>query len=101
MSELQTLILDYGADSVDAKDAACEICERGMRFHSPWRFSFGSVLRLAFTLEDGRIEAEACVVDCTPASAREYQTTLLFVEPPPALRASLGKFSVSKPRFRQ
>ncbi|MEI8233580.1 MAG: hypothetical protein WCH57_02715 [Verrucomicrobiota bacterium] len=88
------LYLDYGVDAVDAEDAACEICERGMRFNSPWRFALGSVLRLAFAFEDGearRIEAEAYVVDCQAGEGREYQTTLAFVEAPQELRDSLGK----------
>jgi hypothetical protein len=91
------LYLDYGVDAVDAEDAACEICERGMRFNSPWRFSLGTILRLAFAFEDGeprRIEAEAYVVDCQAGEeGREYQTTLAFVEAPQELRNSLGRVS--------
>ena len=88
------LFLDYGIDAVDAEGAACEICERGMRFNSPWQFALGTFLHLAFAFEDGssrRIEAEAYVVDCLAGEEREYQTTLAFVEPPEELRASLGK----------
>ncbi|MDD5350279.1 MAG: hypothetical protein PHQ12_08725 [Chthoniobacteraceae bacterium] len=91
-----SIYLDYGADAVAAEDAACEICERGMRFKSPWRFSLGSVLRISFAFEDGaprRIEADACVAECLAGEGREYQTTLAFVEAPQELRASLGKVS--------
>lgn len=91
-----SIFLDYGVDAVDAEDAACEICERGMRFKSPWRFTPGSVLRIAFALDDGaprRIEADACVAECRAGEGREYETTLAFVEMPQELRASLGKVS--------
>ena len=98
MSESQpirpSLYLDYGADAVDAEDAACEICERGMRFSSPWRFALGSILRIAIAFDDGaphRIEADACVAECLAGEGKEYRTTLAFVETPQELRASLGK----------
>lgn len=100
MSESQpirpSLYLDYGADAVDAEDAACEICERGMRFNSPWRFALGSVVRIAIAFDDGephRIEADACVAECLAGEGKEYRTTLAFVEAPQELRASLGKVS--------
>lgn len=83
-------------DAVDAEDAACEVCERGMRFKAPWRFEIGAVLHIAFAIQDGtpcRVEAEGLVVDCVPGREREYQTTLLFVETSQELRASLGKVS--------
>ena len=100
MSESQpirpALYLDYGADAVDAEDAACEICERGMRFNSPWHFTIGSILRIAIAFDDGtphRIEADACVAECLAGEGKEYRTTLAFVETPQELRASLGKVS--------
>jgi hypothetical protein len=90
------LFLDYGADAVDAETAACEVCERGMRFKSQWKFDQGALLHIAFAFEDGvtrRIEAEGFVVECVTVAQREYQTTLAFLETPQELRASLGKFS--------
>lgn len=87
------LFLDYGADAVDAETASCEICERGMRFHSQWKFELGAVLKLAFAFEDGaprRIEAEGLVIECAPLEGRHFQTTLAFLETPQELRASLG-----------
>ena len=91
-----SIYLDYGADAIDGKDAACEICERGMRFKSQWQFAPGSMLHIAFAFEDGapcRIEAEGLIIESAPTGEREYQTTLAFVEPPPELRDSLGKVS--------
>jgi len=91
-----SIFLDYGADAVGAEDAACEICERGMRFSSHWQFTLGAVLHIAFAFEDSapcRIEAEGLVVDCIATGKKEYQTTLAFVDPPQALRDSLGKVS--------
>lgn len=90
------MFLDYGADAVDAETAACEICERGMRFSSPWRFDLGAVLRIVFAFEDDspqRVEAEGFVVECTPAEDGIHQTTLAFLEPAQDFRASLGKVS--------
>ena len=90
------LFLDYGADAVDAETAACEVCERGMRFRSQWRFEIGAVLRVAFAFEDGatqRIEAEGLVIECTADGCQIFQTTLAFLETPQELRASLGKVS--------
>ena len=100
MSELHPIrpciYLDYGADAVNAADAACEICERGMRFCSPWQFTIGSLLHIAFAFEDGspcRIEVEGCVVECCNTGGKEHLTTLAFVELPQELRAMLGKVS--------
>ena len=90
------LFLDYGADAVDADTAACEVCERGMRFRSQWQFDLGAVLRVAFAFDDGapkRIEAEGLVVECEPDGVKIYQTTLAFVETPQELRKSLGRVS--------
>ena len=90
------LFLDYGADAVDGETAACEICERGMRFRAPWRFDLGAMLNIAFALNDGdarRIEAEGYVVDCAKDETGTYQTTLAFLETPQQLRESLGKVS--------
>ena len=90
-----SLFLDYGADAVDGEDAACEICERGMRFKAPWQFQIGAVLHIAFALDDSpcRIEVEGLVVECLETGVREKQTTLAFVDVPQELRASLGKVS--------
>ena len=90
------IYLDYGADAVDAADAACELCERGMRFCSPWQFTVGSLLHIAFAIEDcspSRIEVEGCVVECLATGDRGHLTTLAFVEMPPELRDILGKVS--------
>ena len=90
------IYLDYGADAVDAADAACEICERGMRFCSHWQFTVGSLLHIAFAVDEGspcRIELEGCVVECLATGSSAYLTTLAFVEMPPELRAMLGKVS--------
>lgn len=96
-----SIYLDYGADAVSGEDAACEICERGMRFCSQWRFEVGSVLQVGFAFDDTAqkpLEAEGLVVDCCRTGEREYLTTLAFVELSPALRASLGQVS-KKLRF--
>jgi hypothetical protein len=90
------LFLDYGADAVDAETAACEVCERGMRFRSQWRFEVGAVLQIAFAFNDGtsqRIQVEGLVVDCAQDEPPIYRTTLAFVDAPAALKASLGKVS--------
>lgn len=91
-----SLFLDYGADAVAGEDAACEVCERGMRFRSHWQFAPGAVLHIAFAFDDGerrRVEVEGIVVECTAISPREHQSTLAFVEMPEELRACLGKVS--------
>ena len=90
------LFLDYGADAIDAEDAACEICERGMRFKARWQFSVGAVLHIAFAFEEGasqRVEVEGLVADCLRVSEKEYQTTVAFMDLPKELRANLGKVS--------
>ena len=89
-----SIYLDYGADAINAADAACEICERGMRFSAQWHFEVGTVLHIAIAFEEGspcRIEAESLVIECLPIGCCEYLITLAFVEPPPELRALLGK----------
>ena len=100
MSDPQTIrpaiFLDYGADAIEGADAACEICERGMRFSSQWQFKVGSVLHIAFAFHEGgpcRIEAEGLVVECLSAGCKEHLTTLAFVETPRELRDMLGKVS--------
>ena len=91
-----SIYLDYGIDAVDAEDAACEICERGMRFTAQWRFAVGAMLNIAFSLEDGRprpIKVEGLVIECIRTTEKEYQTTLAFVDTPQELRASLDQVS--------
>lgn len=91
-----SIFLDYGADAVAGEDAACEICERGMRFTAQWRFTIGTMLQVAFAFEDGaarRIEAEGLVIECCQVAQHEFLTTLAFVEIPQELRESLGKVS--------
>ena len=88
------IYLDYGADAIDPADAACELCERGMRFCSPWQFTVGSLLHICFAFEEEapcRIEVEGCVVECLCTGDKEHLTTLAFVEMPGELRAMLGK----------
>ena len=90
------IFLDYGLDAVDADDAACEICERGMRFKAQWQFTLGTMLHIAFALgddESSRIQVEAMVIDCAATERKAYQTTLSFLEIPQELRESLGKVS--------
>lgn len=91
-----SIFLDYGVDGTCGEDAACEVCERGMRFKSRWQFSLGTVLSIAFAFDEGspqRVEAEGIVIESTTAGEREYLTTLAFVDIPPALRTTLGKVS--------
>ena len=91
-----SIFLDYGADAVTAEDAACEICERGMRFCSQWQFAVGAVLHISFAFDEGtpcRIDVEGLVVECLAKAENEYCTTLSFVDPPCELRAYLGKVS--------
>ena len=88
------IYLDYGADAIDGADADCELCERGMRFCSPWQFTVGSLLHIAFALEEGaprRIEVDGCVVECLATGGKAHLTTLAFVEMPGELREMLGK----------
>ena len=97
-----SIYLDYGADAVSADDAACEICERGMRFSSQWQFEVSSVLQIAFAFEgdaERHIEAEGLVVECCRTGEKEYLTTLAFVEISQQLRDSLGQVS-QRLRFR-
>jgi hypothetical protein len=91
-----SIYLDYGTDAVTAEDAACEICERGMRFNSHWQFEIGSVLQIAFAFENDprrRIEAEGLVIECCRTGEREYLSTLAFVDISKELRDSLGQVS--------
>lgn len=83
-------------DGVCGDDTGCEVCERGMRFYSPWRFEVGSLMRVAFAIEGSpmvRIETEGMVAECARQEPRRYLTTLAFVEVPRELRANLGKVS--------
>ena len=79
-------------DPVDAADAACEICERGMRLCTERQFVPGAVLEITFACDSWSdpLRAEGTVVECTPDSAGRWVTTLLFLEISRELRASLG-----------
>lgn len=94
------LYLDYGADCVSGEDAACELCSRGMRFRSTWRFEIGSLIKIALrhtpTGESSaeRLEVEAMVVDSVPVeNSAVLLTTLAFIDPPETLRSALGEVS--------
>lgn len=95
-----SLFLEYGLDGTSGDDAACEVCERGMRFKSRWQFDLGAMLQIAFLFEgetaahrSSRIEAEGMVIECKQEGDRTHLTTLSFLEPPKELRTLLGKFS--------
>ena len=90
------IFLEYGLDGTSGDDAACEICERGMRFRSRWKFDLGTMLNIAFSFEEGtprRVEAESIVIECAPDGEKRHLTTLAFLDPPRELRANLGKVS--------
>lgn len=91
-----SIYLDYGVDGATSEDAACEICERGMRFRSQWHFAGNTLLNVAFAFdgdERQRVEAEALVIEVLREEGGSYLTTLAFIEAPPELRANLGKVS--------
>lgn len=91
-----SIYLDYGVDGASGEDAACEICERGMRFKSRWQFELEAILNVAFSFAEGsprKVEAEGMVIDCSPSGEGEYLTTLAFLDPPPELGATLGEVS--------
>ena len=90
------IFLDYGADSVSGEDTSCEVCSRGMRFRSRWKFELSAVLNIAFSFHEEtptRFEAEGIVIECCPEGDGLHLTTLAFVEVPKDLRAALGKVS--------
>jgi hypothetical protein len=90
------IFLDYGADSTTGDDASCEVCSRGMRFRSRWKFDLSTVLNIAFSFHDrthNRFEAEGIVIECCPEGDGLHLTTLAFVEVPKDLQAALGKVS--------
>ena len=90
------IFLDYGADSASGEDASCEVCSRGMRFRSRWKFELSAVLNIAFSFHEktaNRFEAEGIVIECCPEGEGLHRTTLAFVEVPKDLRAALGKVS--------
>jgi len=99
-----SIFLEYGLDGTAGDDAACEVCERGMRFCARWQFEVGTLLNIAFTFEqpgEERVEAEGVVVECSPSGPRNYRTTLAFVDPPRGLRSQLGKVSARLVSARQ
>lgn len=94
--EQPAIYLEYGLDGACGDDTTCEVCEKGMRFRSPWRFEVGAFLCVALAIDGpqpARIEAEGIVADCSRHRDRCYQTTLAFTETPRELRANLGKFT--------
>ena len=67
-----------------------------MRFCAQWRFEIGSVLQIAFAIDEAsprRIDVEGLVVECCRQAPREYVTTLAFLEISQELRDSLGQVS--------
>lgn len=88
------VFLDYGVDGAESDGAVCEVCERGMRVQSRWRFDPGTVLSIAFRFgEDGcrRLAVEGMVIECMRLENRDSLTTLAFLEPPDDLRAALAE----------
>ena len=93
-----SLYLDYGADADGGREAAVEICERGMKFQSPWQFSIGTQLSVALQHLDPqsgptRMTIEGIVVWCVPTEGKRYESTLLFLELPDEQRDRLREFS--------
>ena len=92
------LYLDYGADSQSCGSDDLEISERGMRFHSRWHFDIGTQISVLLTHMDprlglSRMTLDGIVVWCEPLVGKSYESTLLFLELPDALKPSLREFS--------
>lgn len=91
-----SIYLEYGLDGVSGDDTVCEVCARGMRFKSRWRFEPYTVLHIAFTFEDGglrRIEVEAMVVESTAHPGGGHLILLSFIEAPQELHQNISKIS--------
>lgn len=95
-----SLCLDYGVDEQPC-GASLDVSERGMRFVSRWNFTLGATLSIQCVWRHPRfgarrIPVEGIVVWSEPvvdASGPSHDTTILFLELPDALKASLREFS--------
>ncbi len=89
-----TIYLDYGVDGLSEDDTVCELCARGMRFRTRWRFELFSLIQLTFAVEENeRLEVEAMVVDVTPHREGGNLVLLSFIEPPEAFRQKIGRIA--------
>ena len=99
-SRFPSLCLDYGADE-QVCESSFSLSERGMRFISRWQFSLGTQLSVACVLPDGRFPGRRVVLEgiavwCEPVAEiphRTFETTILFLDLPEALKQSLREFS--------
>ena len=92
-----SISLDYGTDETSG-GAEFTLSERGMRFRSRWQFSIGTQLAVACVwdhprLGRQRVTIEGIVVWSGPGADSGHETTLLFLELPDELKASLREFS--------
>ncbi len=95
-----SLCLDYGVDEQPC-GPSFDLSERGMRFVSRWNFSLGTTLSIKCVWQHPRFGArripiEGIVVWSEPvidADGSSYETTILFLDLPDALKASLREFS--------
>ena len=95
-----SLCLDYGVDEQTCGDSF-DVSERGMRFISRWNFVLGTTLSIKCVWRHPRfgsrqIPVEGIVVWSEPvfdAEGSSFETTILFLELPDALKASLREFS--------
>lgn len=74
------------------------VSERGMSFQSRWQFPIGTELAVSCAWpgadqQPTRLTLQGAVVGCAPNPAGGYDTTLLFLELPDELKASLREFS--------
>ena len=97
---ISSLYLDYGTDAQTCEEDAVEVSERGIVLRSRWQFEIGTQLSVSFVsphprLGATRLTAEGIVVWCEPCRDRgsDWESTLLFLELPDELRASLRELS--------
>lgn len=91
-----SIYLEYGIDGLSEDDTVCEICARGMRFKTRWRFELFSALKLTFVLGEIapiRLEVEAMVVEIAPHPESGQLVLLAFIDPPEEFRQQIGKIA--------
>jgi hypothetical protein len=102
-----SIYLEYGLDESECDTKELEVCDRGMRFQSRWRFQIGAQLIVSLPGVgtgdcDQKLQVEGIVVECEKTACRCYRTALFFLDLPAsdleALRtlAARGRFTATQ-----
>lgn len=90
-----TAAASYDSSAWDPCDGQMEFLPGGLKFHSSWEFSPGTMLKVGMQKEEGEccgkfVKVEGMVVECKNLGGHSYEITLLLLDGSQELESELS-----------